>query len=85
MFIQISRISDVKKFVNLANQSAHIIDVKSEQHCVDAKSLLGLFSLNLDKPVEVIIQGCDDDQDAKLFYEGIQEFIVEPEEGSNTN
>ena len=76
MFIRISKINDVKKFVNLANMSAHKIDVKNEQYCVDAKSLLGLFSLDLDKPVEVVIYGNVEDTDAKAFIEGIAEFVV---------
>ena len=54
--------SDVKDFVNIANKYAYEMDLKSGRYTVDAKSLLGIFSLDLSKPItmEIYNDKCDD-------------------------
>ena len=52
----------VKDFVNLVNQFNYDVDLRSGRYVVDAKSLLGIFSLDLSKPISMEIHSdkCDD-------------------------
>ncbi len=52
----------VKEFVNITQDYAYEILLKSGKYVVDAKSILGIFSLDLSKPitVEVYCDDCDD-------------------------
>lgn len=53
---------DVKEFVNVTQGSDVEILLKSGKYVVDAKSILGIFSLDLSKPltVEIYSDDCDD-------------------------
>ena len=55
--IKLNSIEEIKEFVALAGMYAGDIDMSSKQYVVDAKSILGIFSLNLDQPVTVHIYG----------------------------
>lgn len=52
----------VKEFVNITQDYAYEILLKSGKYVVDAKSILGIFSLDLSQPitVEVYSDNCDD-------------------------
>jgi len=52
----------VKDFVNIVQKYAYDIDLRCDRYVVDAKSVLGIFSLDLSKPVNVEIYSddCDD-------------------------
>jgi phosphotransferase system HPr-like phosphotransfer protein len=47
MTIKLDSIDKVKKFVNLTNRFEGDIDLVSNRYVVDAKSIMGIFSLNL--------------------------------------
>lgn len=53
MKIIIDDITKVKEFNNLTFKFPCDIDVVSSRYIVDGKSLMGLFSLDLSKPVDV--------------------------------
>lgn len=52
----------VKEFVNITQEFPYEILLKSGRYIVDAKSILGIFSLDLSQPitVEVYSDNCDD-------------------------
>ena len=75
--IRMSTIEDVKHFVTAANAQVSDIDVVSGRYLVDAKSLLGLFSLDLTKPVDVVVHGLPVDREK--FAEAISELVVREE------
>ena len=52
----------VKKFVNIAARYDYEMTLKSGRYVVDAKSILGIFSLDLGEPVvlEIASDDCDD-------------------------
>ena len=60
--IQLKMAGDVKNFVNIVSQYNYDIDFRSGRYVVDAKSLLGIFSLDLSKPIvmEIHSDDCDD-------------------------
>lgn len=51
--VVLSSIIDVKTFVETVNEFDFDIDMVSGRYVVDAKSLLGIFSLDLANPVTV--------------------------------
>ena len=53
--ISLQMASSVKEFVNIVQKYAYDIDLRSERYVVDAKSILGIFSLDLSKPLTVEI------------------------------
>ena len=72
--IRINTIEDVKHFVTEANAQISDIDVVSGRYLVDAKSLLGLFSLDLTKPVDVVVHGTPGDREK--FARAIERLVV---------
>ncbi len=50
---------NVKEFVTITQECAYEIVLKSGKYVVDAKSILGIFSLDLSKPVTVEIYSDD--------------------------
>lgn len=71
--IALNSILDVKEFVNIVNKCSYDIDLSSSRYVVDAKSIMGIFSLDLSKPIKVDVHtdDCDD-----LLSE-LKKFIVE--------
>lgn len=60
--IQLSLAENVKDFVAAVSKYPYDIDLRSGRHVVDAKSILGIFSLDLNKPItlEVYDDNCED-------------------------
>ena len=60
--IRLSLAEQVKTFVNILNRFDYEMDLSSGRHKVDAKSILGIFSLDLSQPIilEVHSDNCDD-------------------------
>ena len=71
--LMLNSINDVKDFVNIVCRYDFDVDLTSGRYVVDAKSIMGIFSLNLSKPIKVEVHSddCDD-----LMAE-LQRFIVE--------
>ena len=57
--ISLTQVSQVKDFVDLVNQVPFDVDVVSGRYTVNAKSMLGIYSLNLSKPLQVLIYSDD--------------------------
>lgn len=60
--IKLSLAENVKTFVNTVNRYPYDMDLRAGRHVVDAKSILGIFSLDLSKPItlEVYTDECED-------------------------
>lgn len=71
--VLLDKITDVKDFVNLALKCRDDVVVKSGHFAVNAKSIMGLFSLDLSKPLRVEFYGSIP-YDVK---EGMKKFIVD--------
>ena len=52
--IMLSSINDVKNLVNIVNKYDFDIDLISDRYVVDAKSIMGIFSLDLLSPITLI-------------------------------
>ena len=71
--ISLNSIDKVKSFVNDITKFDYDFDLVSGRYVIDAKSIMGIFSLDLSKPIKMEIHS--DDCDA--FLKEIQRFIVE--------
>ena len=60
--ISLQMANQVKIFVSIVQKYSYDIDLRSDRYVVDAKSILGIFSLDLSKPINVEIHAseCDD-------------------------
>lgn len=70
--VSLQQINDVKEFVNTVMKYEFDIDLVSGRYAVDAKSIMGIFSLDLSKPIELNIHT----DDAEKFLVDIDKFIV---------
>ena len=70
--VSLASINDVKSFVNIVSKYDFDVDLISGRYVVDAKSIMGIFSLDLSKPsdVEVMTDDCDS------FIDEIKPFTV---------
>lgn len=57
--ISLTEVNQVKRFVNLIGQAPFDVDVVSGRYTVNAKSMLGIYSLDLSKPIQVVIHSDD--------------------------
>ncbi len=53
--IRLGTINDVKDFVNAVTLCDYEVDLVSGRYAIDAKSIMGIFSLDLSRPVDMII------------------------------
>ena len=71
--IRLSTIADVREFVEIVTASArHEIDLASGRYVVDGKSIMGIFSLDLSKPILMTVHG----DHAEELLEKLQKFVV---------
>ena len=73
VMINLKMAENVKQFVNITSEYEYDIDLRSGRFVVDAKSILGIFSLDLSKPLTLEIYG----KDADSLIEQLKPFIVE--------
>ncbi len=72
--IHLEGIQDVKKFVNTVSRYEFDVDLQSGRYAVDAKSIMGIFSLDLTKEIDMEIHA--ENEEADKFLEEIKEYIV---------
>lgn len=71
--IKLSLSENVKQFVYIVSKYPYDIDLRVGRHIVDGKSILGIFSLDLSRPItmEVYADECDD------LIQELKSFIVD--------
>ncbi len=62
VMIRLSLVENVNKFVNIVTRYPYEMDLRAGRHVVDAKSILGIFSLDLSRPItlEIYSDDCSD-------------------------
>ena len=70
--IKLNLMTDGAKFVQIVGTYPYDIDLSSGRHVVDAKSILGIFSLDWSKPVTMQIYN----EDCEALLEEVKPFIV---------
>ncbi len=72
--VKLESIESVKEFVGMTNRCAFDIDLVSGRYAVDAKSIMGIFSLDLSRALTLIVHA--DDEKSAGFLEEADKFIV---------
>ena len=73
VMIRLSLVENVNKFVNIVSRYPFEMDLRAGRHVVDAKSILGIFSLDLSRPITLEIYSDDCEQ----LLADIQPFMEE--------
>lgn len=75
--IKLDSVTDVKEFCNICTRNFYEeIELRQGRYIVDAKSIMGIFSLNLLENLEVIIL-TDDEYKIHRLGSMIKKWIVE--------
>lgn len=72
--VLLNTVDKVKEFVKISSRYPFEIDLSSGRYVVDGKSIMGIFSFDLHKPVEVRVLA----QNADEFMRDVEHLIVEP-------
>ena len=72
--IFLNSIDKVKSFVNDVTKFDTDFDLVSGRYVIDAKSIMGIFSLDLSKPIDLTIHS---DNDAENILETLKPYIIE--------
>lgn len=72
VYITLKTIQDIRDFVNAVILLDYEVDLVQGRYVIDAKSIMGIFSLDLLSPIKV--EAHTDDPDT--FYHAIDRFIV---------
>lgn len=73
--IKLNQIDDLKEFdtiVAKCNFDVDAVSTVNSRYTIDAKSIMGLFGLDLSRPVKIVAYGTD--EEVKLFFEKIKKF-----------
>lgn len=71
--IKLSSVNEVKEFVNITFKAKHDVDLICGKYYIDGKSIMGIFSLPLDHPIEMQL----DDEDADMLKSQFEKFVVD--------
>lgn len=72
--IKLGDVKKIKKFIKLVDTFKSDIDLSRGRYVIDAKSTIGIFTLDLSIPVNVEIHS-DDQEEVKRFNEVMYEFV----------
>ncbi len=70
--IMLSSVQDIRNFVNEVILVEYDVDLVQGRYTIDAKSIMGIFSLNLRSPITLVAHT----ENADEFFERISGFIV---------
>lgn len=78
MEIKLNRVEDITKFNKIVCSFESDIDVKRGRYVLDAKSLMGVYTLDLSRPITVSIISSDREEIEK-FESEMEQFKVDNE------
>ena len=73
--LRLSLVENVNQFVNIVSRYPFEMDLRAGRHVVDAKSILGIFSMDLSRPITLEIYS----EDCEQLLEEIKPFIENAE------
>lgn len=71
--INLNSTDRIKKFIQTTRRFMSDIDIMTDRACIDAKSVLGIYALDLSKDVYVRIIS-NDVSECRKFYAEMEEF-----------
>ena len=73
--VQFETVVDAKAFVSICNEMDFKVELTSGPYIIDAKSIMGIFSLDLSKPLELRINSSDANE-VDAVRQKISKFII---------
>ncbi|MBE5902056.1 MAG: HPr family phosphocarrier protein [Lachnospiraceae bacterium] len=73
--VNLNSIDKVKSFVNTISQFDQSFDLISGRYVINAKSIMGIFSLDLSQPIELRIQN-EEAGDMNEVMEALKPYLV---------
>lgn len=73
--IKLNKIEEIGKFTNLIRELASDVDIICGHYVIDAKSVLGIYTLDLSKVIEIFIH-TDEELELILFDSITKEYEV---------
>lgn len=73
--ILLNSVNKVTNFVDIIDKQDFVVDLCSRRFIVDARSIMGIFSLDLSNPV-VLTAYVDNESQFEEFKKAIKEFLV---------
>ena len=58
--LKLNGLDDVKRFIDITSRYGENLSLVNGRYVVDAKSILGVFSMDLSQPVELVCEREDD-------------------------
>ena len=70
MMISLTNVQDIREFVNYVILTDYEVDLIQGRYTIDAKSIMGIFSLDLLSPIKLVAHA----KDTEEFFEKIAKF-----------
>ncbi len=70
--IKLSNVQDIREFVNVVILADFDVDLVQGRYVIDAKSIMGIFSLDLLSPINLVAHT----DNASVLFERISKFTV---------
>ena len=72
MMISLTNVQDIREFVNCVILTDYEVDLIQGRYTIDAKSIMGIFSLDLLSPIKLVAHTGD----PSVLFEKIAKFAV---------
>ena len=70
--IKLSNVADIREFVNVVILADYDVDLVQGRYVIDAKSIMGIFSLDLLSPIDLVAHT----ENADELFEKVAKFTV---------
>lgn len=78
MKILLDTVDKVKRFVKIVEKFETDVYIECGRYIIDAKSIMGIFSVDLTRPLKLVIEENENcgAKDAEYYYKALEEFAV---------
>ena len=73
--VKLTDVSAINAFVNKVSRLSCDVDLVRGRYVIDAKSIMGIFSLDLSKPINLVIHD-EETEEVKRFLGEIKDRVV---------
>ncbi len=70
--IKLSNVQDIREFVNTVILADYEVDLIQGRYVIDAKSIMGIFSLDLLSPINLVAHT----ENSEALFEKIAKFVI---------
>ena len=74
--VKFNLINDIKAFNQAVVKCSFDVDLVSGRYVIDAKSLMGIFTLDLSRPIDLHIHADETDEETIAFLNTISNYLV---------